>query len=110
MNLKCIVIFFLQVLSLHSYQDFLIAYNRIGQHESICSLLDTVICGDRAYVFLSGHYGDMHTYVRRWKRLSEDEMRCLFTQVLNAVSHCHQHGVILRDLKLRKFVFTDKNR
>lgn len=67
-------------------------------------------CGDRAHVFLPAHYGDMHTYVRSRKRLSEDELRRLFPQLLGAVSHCHQHGVILRDLKLRKFVFTDKSR
>lgn len=100
----------LQVLSLRSYQECLAAYNRIGRHESICSFLDVVICQDRAYAFLSAHYGDMHMHVRRRKQLSEDETRCLFTQVLRAVSHCHQHGVILRDLKLRRFVFTDELR
>lgn len=101
---------FSQVLSLRSYQERLAAYDRIGHHESICSLQDTVVSQDKAYVFLPAHYGDMHTYVRSRKRLSEDETRRLFTQVLNAVSHCHQHGVILRDLKLRKFVFTDRHR
>ncbi|ELK35537.1 Tribbles like protein 3 [Myotis davidii] len=27
-----------------------------------------------------------------------------------AVAHCHQHGLVLRDLKLRRFVFTDCER
>lgn len=100
----------LQVLSLRSYQECLAAYDRIGPYESICSLLDAVVCQDRAYTFLPAHYGDMHMHVRRRKQLSEDEARRLFPQVLCAVAHCHQHGVVLRDLKLRRFVFTDQLR
>ncbi|CAF90999.1 unnamed protein product, partial [Tetraodon nigroviridis] len=99
-----------QVLSLRSYQECLAASDRIGPHEGVCSVLDTVISQDRAYAFLSAHYGDLHTHVRRRRQLSEDETRGLFTQVLRAVSHCHQHGVILRDVKLRRFVFTDELR
>nr|XP_020466780.1 tribbles homolog 3-like [Monopterus albus] len=52
----------------------------------------------------------MHAYVRNRKRLGEEETRLLFAQMLNAVSHCHGHGVILRDLKLRRFVFIDRYR
>lgn len=112
MHLELTVYFFvfLQVLSLRRYQEYLAAYNRIGQHESICSFLDVVICQDRAYAFLPAHYGDMHMDVRCRKQLSEDETRHLFAQVLRAVSHCHERGVILRDLKLRRFVFTDELR
>lgn len=104
------LITWLQVLPLCGYQERLVAYTRIGHHENICSLLDMVIGEDRVYVFLPGHHGDMHAYVRSRKRLSEEEARHLFAQVLNAVVHCHQHGVMLRDLKLRRFVFTDRNR
>lgn len=101
---------FFQVLSLRSYQECLAAYNRIGHHDNICSLLDVVIHQDRAYAFLAAHYGDMHMHVRRRRQLSEDESRRLFGQALRAVSHCHQQGVVLRDLKLRRFVFTDELR
>ncbi|XP_074527936.1 tribbles homolog 3 [Halichoeres trimaculatus] len=99
-----------QVIPLRGYQERLAAYTRIGQHENICSLQDVVVGQDKVYVFLSGHYGDMHAYVRSRKRLAEEEAGSLFAQMLNAVTHCHQHGVVLRDLKLRRFVFTDKYR
>uniref|UniRef100_A0A3Q3WJA5 Protein kinase domain-containing protein n=1 Tax=Mola mola TaxID=94237 RepID=A0A3Q3WJA5_MOLML len=99
-----------QVLPLRGYQERLAAYSRIGHHDNICSLLDVVVGQDRVYVFLPGHHGDMHAYVRSRKRLSEDEARHLFAQVLDAVGHCHRHGVVLRDLKLRRFVFTDRHR
>lgn len=99
-----------QVIPLRGYQERLAAYTRIGQHENICSLQDVVVGQDKVYVFLSGHYGDMHAYVRSRKRLGEEEAGSLFAQMLNAVTHCHQHGVVLRDLKLRRFVFTDRFR
>lgn len=52
----------------------------------------------------------MHAYVRSRKRLEEEEAGLLFAQMLNAVRHCHHYGIILRDLKLCKFVFTDAHR
>ncbi|XP_037303866.2 tribbles homolog 3 [Pungitius pungitius] len=99
-----------QVLPLRGYQERLAAYARIGHHGNVCGLLDVVIGQDSVYVFLPGHYGDMHAYVRSRKRLGEEEAGLLFAQMLNAVTHCHHHGVVLRDLKLRRFVFTDEYR
>ncbi|KAK2861733.1 hypothetical protein Q5P01_001266 [Channa striata] len=98
-----------QVLPLRGYLERLAAYDRVGHHDNICGLLDVVIGQDSVYVFLPGHHGDMHAYVRNRKRLGEEEARLLFTQMLNAVEHCHRHGVVLRDLKLRRFVFTDRH-
>lgn len=99
-----------QVLPLRGYQERLAAYDRIGKHENICALQDVVIGQNKVYVFLPGHHGDMHAYVRNRKRLNEEEAGLLFAQMLNAVMHCHDHGVVLRDLKLRRFVFIDKYR
>uniref|UniRef100_UPI0037E999AA tribbles homolog 3 n=1 Tax=Semicossyphus pulcher TaxID=241346 RepID=UPI0037E999AA len=99
-----------QVIPLRGYQERLAAYSRVGKHENISGLLDVVVGQDSVYVFLPGHHGDMHAYVRNRKRLGEEEAGHLFAQMLNAVIHCHQHGVVLRDLKLRRFVFTDKYR
>lgn len=99
-----------QVLPRRGYLERLAAYTRIGHHDNICGLLDVVIGQDSVHAFLPGHYGDMHAYVRNRKRLGEEETRLLFAQMLNAVSHCHGHGVILRDLKLRRFVFIDRYR
>ncbi|XP_037534896.1 tribbles homolog 3 [Nematolebias whitei] len=99
-----------QVLPLRGYQERLAAYSRVSKHENICGLQDVVIARDKVYVFLPSHYGNMHAYVRSRKRLDEEEAGRLFAQMLNAVAHCHHQGVILRDLKLRRFVFKDKYR
>jgi tribbles-like protein len=63
-----------------------------------------------AYVFFETSYGDLHSYVRDRRRLKEEEASRLFGQIVSAVDECHENGIILRDLKLRKFVFKDKER
>lgn len=51
--------------------------------------------------------GDLHSYVRVRKRLREPEAKRLFRQMCEVVKSCHEQGIVLRDLKLRKFVFAD---
>lgn len=66
-------------------------------------------CGKK-YLLFEGHHGDMHSYIRARRRLRESEARRLFRQAARIVAKCHENGVVLRDLKLRKFVFADKAR
>ncbi|XP_022185443.1 tribbles homolog 2 [Nilaparvata lugens] len=66
-------------------------------------------CHHTLLVFAVSH-GDLHSHVRCRKRLREPEARRLFRQMATAVSACHRNGVVLRDLKLRKFVFSDPHR
>jgi serine/threonine protein kinase len=54
--------------------------------------------------------GDLHSHVRVRKRLRENEARKLFRQMCEVVKTCHEQGIVLRDLKLRKFVFADAER
>lgn len=61
----------------------------------------------QTYVVFSPSHGDLHSYVRSNKRLNESEVCRLFRQIVNIVHDCHANGIVLRDLKLRKFVFTD---
>lgn len=60
--------------------------------------------------FLSLSQGDLHSHVRVRKRLRENEARRLFRQMCEVVKTCHEQGIVLRDLKLRKFVFADSER
>lgn len=57
-----------------------------------------------------GFQGDLHSYVRVRKRLREPEAKRLFRQMCEVVKSCHEQGIVLRDLKLRKFVFADTER
>lgn len=62
------------------------------------------------YTLFERSYGDLHSYVRSRRRLREPEARKLFRTMVHTVRACHREGVILRDLKLRKFVFEDPER
>lgn len=99
-----------QVLSMKRYHELIAPYARLPAHEHISRIAEIVTGEHSVYVFFARSHGDMHSYVRSCKRLREEEASSLFGQMAEAVAHCHQHGVVLRDLKLRKFVFTDKQR
>lgn len=79
-----------------------------GAASGVVGLIDAP--GGRRYLLLEGHHGDLHAYVRARRRLREPEARRLFRQAVKAVAICHENGVVLRDLKLRKFVFADEAR
>lgn len=57
------------------------------------------------YAFFAQHYGDLHSHVRSARRLKDTDAAHLFEQISSVVALCHESGVVLRDLKLRKFVF-----
>lgn len=80
--------------------------------EGVRSPLEMVVsaCRRRAWVVFAAHHGDLHSYVRVRRRLREVEAQRLFTKVAGTVAACHEAGLVLRDLKLRKFVFTDPDR
>jgi tribbles-like protein len=64
----------------------------------------------KLYLLSPASYGDLHSYLRSKRRLKEIEARNLFRQAAQAVFDCHRHGVVLTDLKLRRFVFADPQR
>lgn len=99
-----------KVFEISAYREHLAAYWQVDCHEHISSVSEIILGETKAYVFFERHYGDLHSYVRQKKRLREDEAARLFRQIVAAVKHCHDCGVILRDLKLRKFVFKNKER
>ena len=86
------------------------AHLRLEGTGAASSVAGVVDAGRKRYLLLEGHYGDLHAYVRARRRLREHEARRLFKQAAKAVSKCHDNGVVLRDLKLRKFVFADEAR
>lgn len=66
--------------------------------------------GDGVYVVFEPHYGDLHSFMKDKKRLDEPEARQVFRQCVEAVNACHENGIIIRDIKLKKFVFLDPER
>lgn len=102
--------FVCKVFDIARYQESLAAYFCLSEHENINQIAEILLGEARAYVFFEKSHGDMHSFVRTCKKLREDEAARLFHQIASAVAHCHDSGVVLRDLKLRKFVFKNEDR
>ncbi|XP_006636051.3 tribbles homolog 1 [Lepisosteus oculatus] len=102
--------FVCKVFSLKHYQEKIRPHTIVPAHKNISQIKDIVLGDQKAYVFFEKDFGDMHTFVKGCKKLNETQASGLFRQIVSAVSHCHQSGVVLGDLKLRKFVFADEKR
>ncbi len=44
--------------------------------------------------------GDLLTYVRKRRRLTENVAKCVLHQILDALQYCHLKGILHRDIKL----------
>lgn len=105
------------------------AYSIIEPHPNINHIVDIVNGPTSTYIFFqpgmpqevdsknddkdneTGFKADnLHNMTRNEKRLSEEVAAAFFTQVAEAVDHCHKHNIVLRDLKLRKFIFRDPDK
>jgi serine/threonine protein kinase len=79
-------------------------------HPRIARLYEAVETPKRMHLImecLDG--GNLCSYVKSKKRLSEDESRRIFFQLIQALDYLHQHCIIHRDIKLENVLF-DKNK
>lgn len=79
-------------------------------HTGINQVKKIIIGRVHTFILFSPSFGDLHSYVRNKRRLREHEAMPLFRQIVEIVADCHRNGIILRDLKLRKFIFSNKER
>lgn len=93
-----------------SGQVLLAAHYRVDGHPFINPIQEVVVGDKNVYLMFPPCHGDLHSYVRTRRRLREPSARHLFRQIVSAVHEAHSKGIVLRDLKLRKFVFTDESR
>ncbi|KAJ8789885.1 hypothetical protein J1605_021583 [Eschrichtius robustus] len=97
-----------KVFDISCYQESLAPCFCLSAHSNINQITEIILGETKAYVFFERSYGDMHSFVRTCKKLKEEEAARLFYQIASAVAHCHDGGLVLRDLKLRKFIFKDE--
>uniref|UniRef100_U3F2F3 Tribbles homolog 3 n=1 Tax=Callithrix jacchus TaxID=9483 RepID=U3F2F3_CALJA len=99
-----------KVYPIHEALAVLEPYARLPPHKHVAQPTEVLAGTQLLYAFFTRTHGDMHSLVRNRRRIPEPEAAALFRQMATAVAHCHQHGLVLRDLKLRRFVFTDCER
>lgn len=95
-------------------QDEELCRSTIYGHKLIRDAHDLVpLSKNRTYIInapVQHVYENLHTYIRHEKRLCEQEARAIFHQIGQTVQVCHRNGIILRDLKLKRFYFIDEAR
>lgn len=96
--------------SVTRYCKSLAIYFHVPAHVNLNQIIDIVLGDTMAYVFFEHNYGDLYSCVRSIKKFREEEAARLFHQIVSAVAHCHDNGVILKDLKLKRFLFKDEDR
>ncbi|KAF6030416.1 TRIB2 [Bugula neritina] len=70
-----------KVFTQDNYRAKIAAYCRLYENTSVVKIHE-IIQGDKfVYVFFDKNYGDLHSYVRRKKRLKEEEAVALFKQI-----------------------------
>ena len=83
---------------------------RTVNHPNIVKLLEVIDTEETLFIvmeYLSG--GDLKTYLEAKGRVTEGEARGLFRQLVSALQHCHQRGVVHRDLKLGNLLLDANN-
>ena len=83
---------------------------RVDGHPHINPVHEVLVGDSSTYLIFPPCHVDLHSYVRTKRRLREPQARALFRQIVSAVHEAHSKGIVLRDLKLRKFVFIDDSR
>lgn len=108
-NLSLYIILCLQIVSRESH-SLVSAHYKLDFNSRISSIHEVIARNRYLYLIFPKAHGDLHSYVRSRKRLRESEAKKLFRQIAETVQVCHENGIVLRDLKLRKFVFADQHR
>lgn len=63
--------------------------------------------GGRSFIVMDGLDSTLDDAVRHRGRLSEFEARAVIKQLTMTVAHCHEHRIVLRDLRLDKACVVD---
>ncbi|XP_072042538.1 tribbles homolog 2-like [Amphiura filiformis] len=96
-----------KVVEVGKYLETFAANFSMEPHDNVKQVQEVLLGDAQAYAFFPASHGDMHMYARSQRKLNESEASRLFRQMVSAIAHCHRHGIVLRDLKLRKFAFQD---
>lgn len=79
-------------------------------HPRIARLYEAVETPKRVHLIMEClEGGNLCSYVKSKRRLSEDESKRIFFQLTQALDHLHQHCIIHRDIKLENVLF-DRNK
>ena len=79
--------------------------------EGVHKVLDAIqLNRGKFYVFSPRTFGDLHNFLKERRKLKEGLAASIFRQIVLLVRDAHRKNVVLRDLKLKNFVFEDQEK
>ena len=80
------------------------------EHEHIIHVHEVFDTGEKVYVVMDiASGGDLLEYIKTNGHVQESVAKKIFQQILQAVKHCHQNGVLHRDLKCENVLLNERN-
>ncbi|KAG0240173.1 Protein kinase [Actinomortierella wolfii] len=76
-----------------------IQYLKLLRHPHIIKLYEVISTPTSIYMVIEYAGGELFNHIVEKTRLSEDEARRFFQQIVCAVEYCHRHKIVHRDLK-----------
>ena len=74
-------------------------------HPNICTVHDVGEQDGRTFLVMEYcEGGELFTYWKEKKRVTEDEAREIMSQLLSAISFCHSNHIVHRDLKFQNIL------
>ncbi|AJV14144.1 Snf1p [Saccharomyces cerevisiae YJM1463] len=76
-----------------------ISYLRLLRHPHIIKLYDVIKSKDEIIMVIEYAGNELFDYIVQRDKMSEQEARRFFQQIISAVEYCHRHKIVHRDLK-----------
>ncbi|CCH61390.1 hypothetical protein TBLA_0E03360 [Henningerozyma blattae CBS 6284] len=76
-----------------------ISYLRLLRHPHIIKLYDVIKSKDEIIMVIEYADNELFDYIVQRDKMSEQEARRFFQQIISAVDYCHRHKIVHRDLK-----------
>ncbi|CDH54751.1 snf1-like protein kinase ssp2 [Lichtheimia corymbifera JMRC:FSU:9682] len=86
-----------------------IQYLKLLRHPHIIKLYEVIVTPTDIIMVIEYAGGELFNYIVEKGRMSEDDARRFFQQVICAVEYCHRHKIVHRDLKPENLLLDANN-
>ncbi|EEB08352.1 CAMK/CAMKL/AMPK protein kinase Ssp2 [Schizosaccharomyces japonicus yFS275] len=89
----------LKMSDMYSRVEREISYLKLLRHPHIIKLYEVITTPTDIIMVIEYAGGELFDYIVQKRKLSEDEARRFFQQIICAIEYCHRHKIVHRDLK-----------
>ncbi|XP_076330983.1 testis-specific serine/threonine-protein kinase 4-like [Tachypleus tridentatus] len=82
---------------------------RFIRHENIVTFFETIKTINRIYIVMELAVEDLLERINKERFISENQARKWFHNLVDGVAHCHERGIVHRDLKCENLLLDSKD-